>query len=193
MAEKQRTIGKTVSLSGKGLHIGTEVKVTFKPAPENHGYVFKRVDLENQPLVKGLAENVVHTERGTTLEENGVKVFTTEHALAAVSGLGIDNLLIELDGPEMPIMDGSSKYFLEALTEAGIIEQEAEKNYFVVKNKITFRDEKNDIEISIFPDDHFSVDVHIDYNSKVLGYQYASIKEISEFEKEISPDRKSVV
>jgi UDP-3-O-[3-hydroxymyristoyl] N-acetylglucosamine deacetylase / 3-hydroxyacyl-[acyl-carrier-protein] dehydratase len=189
MAEKQRTIGKTVSLSGKGLHSGAEVKVTFKPAPENHGYIFKRIDLENQPAISGLAEHVVHTDRGTTLEESGVKVYTTEHALAAVYGLGIDNILIEVDGPEMPILDGSSKYFLEALSDAGVVEQEAEKNYLVIQKKITFRDEENDLEISIYPDDKFSVDVHIDYNSKVLGYQYASIKDISEFEKEIAPCR----
>ncbi len=189
MAEKQRTIGKTVSLSGKGLHSGAETKVTFMPAPENHGYVFKRVDLENQPVVKGFAEYVVHTERGTTIEDNGVKVYTTEHALAAIYSLGIDNIMIEVDGPEMPILDGSSKFFIKALSEAGIVEQEAEKNYFIVKEKISFRDEKNDIEIAIFPDDNFSLDVHIDYNSKVLGYQYASIRDLKEFEKEISPCR----
>ena len=126
MSTKQKTIQKEISLSGVGLHTGKEVKLTFKPAPENHGFAFIRTDLEGRPIIEAKAEYVTDTQRGTNLEKNGVKINTSEHVLAAVVGLGIDNIAIELDAPEPPIMDGSSKYFIEALENAGVEDQDAE-------------------------------------------------------------------
>ena len=186
MADNQRTISKPVTLSGKGLHTGLDVEVTFKPAPENHGYQFCRVDLPDKPIVRALAENVVDTSRGTTIEEGGVKVATVEHILAAFQGSLVDNVLIEINGPEAPIMGGSSRKFLEAVKEAGIVEQEAERDYFVVQEKITFSDEENGVDVMIYPDDHLSYNVLIDYNSPILGNQYAILNRLEDFEKEIS-------
>ncbi|MBN2349428.1 MAG: bifunctional UDP-3-O-[3-hydroxymyristoyl] N-acetylglucosamine deacetylase/3-hydroxyacyl-ACP dehydratase [Bacteroidales bacterium] len=186
MADKQRTISKTISLSGKGLHSGVNVTVTLKPAPVNTGFVFKRVDLKDQPEIKALAENVIHTNRNTTISSNGAEISTIEHTLAALTGLGIDNVYIEVDGPEIPIMDGSSKYFVELIKKSGIKSQESDREYFIPKEKIRFADEEKNISIEIFPDDKFSLEVHIDYNSKVLGYQYASLDRLEDFENEIS-------
>lgn len=163
-----------------------DVEVTFKPAPENHGYKFCRIDLPDKPIIRALAENVVDTSRGTTIEEGGVKVATVEHVLAAFMGSQIDNALIEINGPEAPIMGGSSRKFLAAINEAGIEEQESERDYFVVQEKITFSDEENGVDVIIYPDDHLSFNVLIDYNSPVLGNQYAILDHISDFEKEIS-------
>jgi len=186
MAEKQRTLAKPTTLSGKGLHTGLNVKVTFNPAPENHGYRFCRVDLPEQPIVRALAENVVDTSRGTTIAEGDAKVATVEHVLAAFQGSLIDNVLIEIDGPEAPIMGGSSRLFLEAVKEAGAVEQKAERDYFVVQEKITFSDEENGVDVMLYPDDHLSFNVLIDYNSPVLGNQYAVLDHLDDFEKEIS-------
>ncbi len=186
MSEKQRTIGKTVSLTGKGLHTGVDVEVTFKPAPENHGYKFCRTDLPEKPIIRAIAENVIDTSRGTTLEENGYRVATIEHVLAAFNGMQVDNVLIELKGPEAPIMGGSSGKFVEAIHKAGIIEQNVEKNYYIVKEKIVFSDEENGVDLMIYPDDHLSINVLIDYNSPILGNQYAILNNISDFENEIS-------
>ncbi|MBA7547897.1 UDP-3-O-acyl-N-acetylglucosamine deacetylase [subsurface metagenome] len=186
MSEKQRTIGKTVSLTGKGLHTGIDVKVTFKPAPENHGYKFCRTDLPEKPIISAIAENVSESSRGTTLEEKGYRVATIEHVLAAFNGMQVDNVLIELKGPEAPIMGGSSRKFVEAIHKAGIIEQNVEKNYYVIKEKIVFSDEENGVDLMIYPDDHLSINVLIDYNSPILGNQYAILNNISDFENEIS-------
>ncbi len=186
MAEKQRTISKPVTLTGTGLHTGLDVAVTFKPAPENHGYKFCRVDLPERPIIHALAENVVDTSRGTTLEEGGVKVATIEHVLAAFFGSQVDNALIEINGPEAPIMGGSAKRFVEAIKESGIVEQNAKRDYFVVHEKITFSDEEHGIDVIIYPDDHLSFNVLIDYNSPILGNQYAILDHLVDFEKEIS-------
>lgn len=189
MSENQRTISKSVTVKGNGLHTGVEVTLTIKPAPINHGYVFKRLDLKGQPLVKAVTENVDTTERGTSLKEMNVQILTIEHILASLFGLGIDNALLELSGPEVPILDGSSKYFVRAILDAGIKEQDSERRYYTLKEKIFYKDEKNGFEIVAFPDDNFSMDVHIDYNSKVLGNQYASLKNLSDFKSEIAQCR----
>jgi UDP-3-O-[3-hydroxymyristoyl] N-acetylglucosamine deacetylase / 3-hydroxyacyl-[acyl-carrier-protein] dehydratase len=189
MVDKQRTVAKPVSLKGKGLHSGIEVEVTICPAPENHGYQFKRLDVEGSPVIRALAEHVNITERSTTIVEKGASITTVEHLLAALYGMGVDNALMEINGPEVPIMDGSAKPFVEAILSAGIVSQQAERNYFQIREKISFRDEKNDIEIVAYPDNEFIVDVHIDYNSRVLGHQFASLKNISQFEKEFAPCR----
>ncbi|MEE4198647.1 MAG: bifunctional UDP-3-O-[3-hydroxymyristoyl] N-acetylglucosamine deacetylase/3-hydroxyacyl-ACP dehydratase [Bacteroidales bacterium] len=189
MSQKQKTIRKPVSLKGKGLHTGYDVEITFRPAPVNHGYKFKRVDLEGHPTISASVDNVTDTSRGTTLVENGVEIHTIEHVLASLVGLELDNVIMEFSGPEAPILDGSARLYVEALKKAGFEEQEAEKNYYVIKERIVFRDEKNDIEIVAYPDDHFSVDVMVDYNSRVLGHQYASYHPTHDFEKEIAPSR----
>ena len=189
MAENQRTISKSVTVKGYGLHTGVEVTVTIKPAPVNHGYVFKRMDLKDQPLVKAVAENVDTTERGTSLKDMNVQVLTIEHILASLYGLGIDNALLELSGPEVPILDGSAKYFVRAILDTGIKEQDSERKYFVLTEKAFYKDEKNGFEIVAYPDDNFSMDVHIDFNSKVLGNQYASLKKLSDFKSEIAQCR----
>lgn len=186
MTENQRTLAKEVSLTGKGLHTGVDVTVTFKPAPVGHGYVFCRADLPEKPLIRALADQVTDTQRGTTLEENGGSVHTVEHILAAFYGLQVDNVLIEMQGPEAPIMGGSSQRFVEAIKEAGIVEQEAERDYYQIKEKIAFEDEENGVDLIIYPDDHLSINVLIDYNSAVLGNQYAILDHLSDFEENIS-------
>jgi UDP-3-O-[3-hydroxymyristoyl] N-acetylglucosamine deacetylase/3-hydroxyacyl-[acyl-carrier-protein] dehydratase len=185
MTEKQKTLASEVSLKGKGLHSGSEVEVILKPADVNFGYQFKRTDLDNHPIIQASAANVVNTARGTTLMENDAHVMTVEHLCAALYGMDIDNALIEVTGPEIPILNGSSSPFIEAIESAGITEQMEDRVYFDIKEKISYSDE-NGVEIDIYPDDHFSVDVHIDYNSKVLGHQFASIADIKQFKDEIS-------
>jgi UDP-3-O-[3-hydroxymyristoyl] N-acetylglucosamine deacetylase / 3-hydroxyacyl-[acyl-carrier-protein] dehydratase len=189
MADKQRTIQQAVSVKGKGLHTGVDVEVIICPADVNTGYIFQRVDLEGQPKVEALADNVTDTSRGTSLAQKGVKINTVEHMLAALSGMGIDNALIKVNGPEMPIMDGSSSVFVNEIAKVGTVEQGAERNYFIIREKTIFRDEKNNIEIVAYPDDGFSIDVMIDYNSRVLGHQYAKLINIEDFEKQIAPCR----
>lgn len=186
MSSKQKTIKQPSSVSGVGLHTGQQATITFQPAPENHGYVFKRVDVEGQPLIPADCDLVVDTSRGTTLEKDGVRIHTTEHLLAAAYGLEIDNLLIEIDGPEVPILDGSARYFLEALKKAEIEEQDAEKNYFVVDENITYEDAERQTEMLAVPQDEFRVTVMVDYNSKFLGTQHAHMYNLGEFESEIS-------
>jgi UDP-3-O-[3-hydroxymyristoyl] N-acetylglucosamine deacetylase/3-hydroxyacyl-[acyl-carrier-protein] dehydratase len=182
MAEKQRTVAKPISLKGRGLHSGVEVEVTINPAPENHGYQFKRTDIEGTPTIRALAEYVKITERSTTIVDKGASITTVEHLLAALYGMGVDNALMEINGPEVPIIDGSAKPFVEAILKAGIVEQEADRIYYSIREKIEFKDPSKDIELTAYPDDDFMIDVHIDYNSKVIGHQYASLKNISEFE-----------
>jgi UDP-3-O-[3-hydroxymyristoyl] N-acetylglucosamine deacetylase/3-hydroxyacyl-[acyl-carrier-protein] dehydratase len=189
MSEKQRTLAKEISLNGKGLHTGISVTVTFKPAPANHGYKFCRVDLPGKPIIDALAENVADTSRGTTLFQNNASVATIEHVLAALHGLMIDNALIELNGPEAPIMGGSSFAFVKAIKETGIIELKEDRNYFTVKQKIVFSDEEHGVDLIVYPDDHLSINVLIDYNSKILGNQYAILDTIDDFEEEISKSR----
>ncbi|MDR1170911.1 MAG: bifunctional UDP-3-O-[3-hydroxymyristoyl] N-acetylglucosamine deacetylase/3-hydroxyacyl-ACP dehydratase [Bacteroidales bacterium] len=189
MLVKQQTLQKPVSVKGKGLHTGVEVELTLRPASNNHGYKFKRLDLEGQPVISAIADHVTDTSRGTTIEENGVKVSTVEHVLAALWGMGVDNALIEISGPEMPIMDGSSGPFVELIRKAGVIELDAVRKYFEVKERIVYADKVRGVEIAIYPDDHFSIDVMIDYNSRTLGHQYAMLTGMEEFETEIAPCR----
>ena len=186
---KQKTIAKKVTLSGVGLHTGKSVNMTFKPAPENYGYAFVRIDLEGKPVIEADANYVVTTERGTNLEKNGVNINTSEHVLAALVGLQIDNCIIELDASEPPIMDGSSKYFIEILETAGLIEQEAFVEEYVVKEIISYKDEKTGSEIMILPSEKYELTAMVDFGTNVLGTQNASINEISEFKKEISDSR----
>ena len=189
MSDKQKTIKSSVSVMGIGLHTGQKAKLTFLPADENSGYKFIRTDLENNPELPADCDHVIDTSRGTTIGVNGAKVHTTEHVLAAVYGLGIDNITIEIDGPEVPIMDGSSSFFLKALLEAGIQEQEAEKDYYVLKENLTYEDGEKMTEMLAVPQDEFRVTVMVDYNSKTLGTQHAHMYHLGEFEKEISPCR----
>ncbi len=186
---KQNTVASPVSLTGKGLHTGNNVTITFRPAPENHGYIFKRTDLENQPLVHARLSNVKDTSRGTSIEENGVSVCTIEHVLAALSGLSIDNVLIEISSAETPILDGSSSSYVETLKKAGIKEQNAPKSILTINSRIEYTDPKNKVEIIAVPSDKFKITAYIDYDSDVPGKQFATLNDISEFEKEISPSR----
>ncbi|WP_299213418.1 bifunctional UDP-3-O-[3-hydroxymyristoyl] N-acetylglucosamine deacetylase/3-hydroxyacyl-ACP dehydratase [uncultured Dokdonia sp.] len=186
---QQCTIAKEVTLTGVGLHTGSNVTMTFKPANENHGYKFKRVDLEGAPIIDADASLVINTQRGTNLEKNGVAIQTTEHVLAACVGLEIDNILIELDASEPPIMDGSSKFFVEALEKAGIQQQEECRQEYIVKEVISYVDEESGSEIILMPADEYQVTAMVDFGTKVLGTQNASIKHLSEFKKEISDSR----
>ncbi len=186
MIEKQCTIKKAVSLTGVGLHTGKKVTITFNPAPENHWYKFQRTDLEGQPIIEADADLVVDTSRGTTLEKNGARVYTTEHVLAALRGLEIDNCLIQVDAPEMPIMDGSSIKFIEALEAAEKVEQNAPRDYFELKENLTYEDPIKRVEMLAVRQDSFRVTVMVDYNSEVLGTQHAGMYDLSEFKKEIS-------
>jgi UDP-3-O-[3-hydroxymyristoyl] N-acetylglucosamine deacetylase/3-hydroxyacyl-[acyl-carrier-protein] dehydratase len=186
---KQRTIKKEIKLTGVGLHTGKEVTLTFKPAPENHGYAFCRIDLEGNPIIEADANYVVNTQRGTNLEKNGVSIQTSEHVLAACVGLEIDNLLIELNASEPPIMDGSSKFFIEALEQAGIVEQESEREEYIVKDVISYVDEESGSEIIVMPSDEYQVTTMVDFGTKVLGTQNASLKRLSDFKKEIADAR----
>ncbi len=189
MAENQRTIKTPVTISGKGIHTGINVNLAFKPAPANHGYVFKRVDLPGEPLIKADVDNVVDTLRGTTIGINNAKVHTIEHLLAALVGLQIDNVLIELDGPEVPIMDGSSKMFLDALQYAGIEEQPVVRIYYNLPSNVYLTDKEKNVEMMATPSDDYEVTVMIDYNSSFLGRQHASIKKINEFKDEVGGAR----
>ncbi len=186
---KQRTIAEKVTLNGVGLHTGEQVSMSFVPAPENHGFAFKRVDLEGEPIIEADANYVVNTQRGTNLEKNGVKIQTSEHVLAALVGLDIDNVLIELDAPEPPIMDGSSKYFVEALEKAGIVDQEQERKEYIVKDVISYKDEATGSEITVIPSDEYQVTTMVDFGTKVLGTQNATLERMSDFKEEIANAR----
>lgn len=185
----QTTIAKEVTLKGVGLHTGAEVTMTFIPAEEHTGYRFKRVDLEDMPVIQAEAQYVVNTQRGTNLEKEGVSIQTSEHVLAALVGLEIDNVLIELNASEPPIMDGSSKYFVAALEEAGIKKLTALREEFVVREVISYRDEKTGSEITLIPADNYQITTVVDFGTKVLGTQNATLERISDFKKEISEAR----
>lgn len=186
---KQHTIAKEVTLKGVGLHTGENVTMKFIPAKDNHGYAFKRVDLEGTPVIEADANYVINTQRGTNLEKNGVKIQTSEHVLAALVGMGVDNVLIELDAPEPPIMDGSSKFFVEAIEKAGIVEQEQERDEYIVKDVISYKDEATGSEITIIPADEYQVTTMVDFGTKVLGTQNATLEKLSDFKSEISNAR----
>ncbi|WP_456312194.1 bifunctional UDP-3-O-[3-hydroxymyristoyl] N-acetylglucosamine deacetylase/3-hydroxyacyl-ACP dehydratase [Pseudomonas shirazensis] len=186
---KQKTIKNEISLTGVGLHTGKEVTMTFKPAPINNGFTFVRIDLQGQPVIEADANYVVNTQRGTNLEKLGVKIQTPEHVLAAVVGCDLDNIIIELNASELPIMDGSSKYFVEAIEKAGIEEQDASRNVYVVKEVISFTDEVTGSEILVMPSDDYQVTTMVDFGTKVLGTQNATLKSISDFKAEIANSR----
>ncbi len=189
MNTKQRTIKSEVTISGIGLHTGKAVTLTLRPAPENHWFKFRRIDLEDQPIVSVDADNVTDTSRGTTISENGASVSTIEHLMAALIGLQVDNVLIDLDGPEVPILDGSSNVFVEKLTEVGFADQEADRDFYEIKENIHYSEPDRKVEIVGMPLDGYRLTCMIDFNSPVLGSQHASISAIDEFQKEISSSR----
>lgn len=189
MNQKQRTIKNPVTVSGVGLHTGINVNLTFKPAPENHWFKFKRIDMDGAPVIDADANNVVDTSRGTTLEQNGARINTTEHALAALVGLQLDNVMIEVDGPEVPIMDGSSAPFIAALLQAGIVEQEADREVYVLEEVLSFEEPARNVEMLAVPSPDYRLTVMVDYNSPVLGTQHAQLHKIEEFQNEFSPCR----
>ena len=186
---KQKTIKGEISLTGVGLHTGKEVTMTFKPAPINSGFSFVRVDLEGHPIIEADANYVVNTQRGTNLEKLGVKIQTPEHVLAALIGCDLDNVIIELDASELPIMDGSSKYFVEAVEKAEIVEQNAARKYYVVKEVISFTDDATGSEIIVMPCEDYQITTMVDFGTKVLGTQNATLKNISDFKAEIADSR----
>lgn len=189
MSQKQFTLKGKIIFNGVGLHTGQQVTMEIHPAAENHGYKFQRLDLEGQPVIKADADLVVSTERGTTLESNGAKVYTTEHVLAALYGMEIDNALITLTAPEIPIMDGSSLPFVSEIIRVGKEEQQAERLYFELTENIKWEDAEKGIEFLAVPDKEYRVTVMVDYNSPALGTQHASMYHIGEFEKDIAPCR----
>ena len=187
--QKQKTLAASFSLKGKGLHTGLDIEITFNPAPENHGYKIKRTDLEGQPVIDALAENVVATQRGTVLKKNNVQVSTIEHAMAALYAFEIDNCLIEVNAPEFPILDGSAHYFAEAIQKVGSVEQNAPRDYYIVKHKIEVKDEESGASLIILPDEKFTVNVLISFDSPVLNNQFASMNDLSEFPSELAASR----
>lgn len=186
--QKQNTLAGSFTLEGKGLHTGLDIQITFNPAPENHGYKIKRTDLEGQPVLDALAENVETTQRGTVISKNGVKVGTVEHAMAALYALGVDNCLIEVNAPEFPILDGSARYYVENIQRVGLTEQNAYRDYYIVKHKIEVKDESG-ASLMLLPDDNFSANVLISYDSPVLSNQYATMNDLREFPTEIAASR----
>lgn len=189
MSDKQKTIKEEIHLSGIGLHTGKEVSLTIKPAKENTGFVFVRTDLEGQPQVEADVNYVTTTERGTTLEKLGVKIHTCEHLLAALVGMNVDNAILEIDSAEPPILDGSAKYFVEAIEKAGVTEQEMLREYLIIKDVMSYVDPVTGSELTVIPSDEYEVTTMVDFGTKVLGTQNARMKNISEFKKEIAPAR----
>lgn len=186
---KQLTLNGAFTVKGKGLHTGLEVEATFMPAPDNHGYKIQRVDLEGQPVIDALAENVSSTDRGTVLQRGDVRVSTVEHALAALYAAGVDNCLIQVNAPELPILDGSAIQYSDAIERVGLKEQDADKNYYIVKRKIEVRDPETGAHLTVLPDDGFSVDVMVSYDSPVLSNQFARLENMADFKQEISASR----
>ncbi|WP_020527467.1 bifunctional UDP-3-O-[3-hydroxymyristoyl] N-acetylglucosamine deacetylase/3-hydroxyacyl-ACP dehydratase [Flexithrix dorotheae] len=189
MKTKQHTLKKSVTVSGVGLHTGVPANMTFVPAKPNHGIKFKRIDLEGEPIVNADVDNVVDLSRGTTIEESGARINTVEHTLAALVGMEIDNVLIEIDGPEPPIMDGSSIKFIEAIESVGLEEQNVMRNFFEIPESVFYKESDRQVEIAALPLNDYRVTVMVDYNSPVLGSQHASMNDISQFPKEIASSR----
>ena len=189
MGDSQKTVGQKVTIQGVGLHTGNLVTLTFCPTKENFGIKFQRIDLKNKPTIEADVDLVTEIERGTTLTKGGASVSTVEHVLSALTGLGIDNCLVEVNAQEMPIMDGSAQPFVKVLKEAGIKEFKVDKNYFVVKEPIKYVNQEKGIELIALPDDHYNITSTIDYNSPVLGKQVAKLEDLKDFEKEISSSR----
>ena len=186
---KQLTLKDSFEVTGKGLHTGLDIKATFKPAPDNHGYKFKRIDLEGTPVIDAVAENIIATNRGTVIGNGPAVVSTIEHAMAALYAAGVDNVLIEVNAPEMPILEGSAILYSEAIERVGLEQQSAEKEFFVVRHKIEVSDEETGARIVVLPDDELTLDVKINYDSPVLANQYATLDHLSDFKKEVASSR----
>ena len=189
MTTKQHTLKESFSLKGKGLHTGLNIEIKFNPAPTNYGYKIKRIDLEDQPVIEALAENVIGTKRGTVLSKNEVSVSTVEHAMAALYAYQIDNCLIEVNAPEFPILDGSSIVYADEIERVGIVEQDAVREYYVVKNKIEVADKEAGSSITVLPDSSFGINVHIAFDSFFLDNQYATLDNLKDFKEEIAASR----
>lgn len=185
----QKTLKKPFTIKGVGLHTGQNVKMTFHPAEPNHGFIFKRIDLPDQPIIIVDVDNVFDTSRGTSVKQNNAEIRTIEHAMAALVGMQVDNVLIEIDCIETPILDGSSRFYVEAIEKAGVKEQEVEKEYFEITNNIIFRNEEMKVEIIAIPANDFRISVMVDYDSEVLTNQHASLNDINDFSKEFSKCR----
>lgn len=186
---KQLTLKSEFFVAGKGLHTGMNIEATFCPAPENHGYKLQRIDLEGEPIIDALAENVTYTTRGTVISKGDVKISTIEHALAALYAAGIDNCLIKLNAPELPILDGSAKEYCEKIAAVGIEEQSVEKDYYIVKQKIEVRDDTTESSIVVLPDDNFSIDTMVAFDSPILTNQFATLENLENFPTEIAASR----
>ena len=186
---KQKTLKESFSLSSIGLHTGLKLTVTFNPAPENHGYKIQRVDLEGQPIIDAVAENVIDTSRGTVVAKGDVRCSTIEHGMAALYAFGIDNCLIQVDGPEFPILDGSSYYYVQSIKRVGIVEQEADKDYYVIKRKVEFSDPATGSQITLLPDEQFSITSMISFESQFLSSQFATLDDMSKFADEVASAR----
>ncbi len=187
MTDLQRTINNPITIAGIGLHTGKNTTIVMHPAPANFGIQFKRVDIENAPLIPAHADYVVQTSRGTTIELQGIKITTIEHCLAALMGMQIDNVLIEMDNEEMPILNGSSKFFVDEIQKVGTTFLEVPRNYYVIKDEITYHDTEKNADLKVLPFDGLKISVMIDYGLKVLGVQYANLNSIEEFATEIAP------
>lgn len=187
--EKQTTLGGSFSLFGKGLHTGLSLTVTFNPAPENYGYKIQRIDLEGQPIVDAVAENVVETNRGTVVQSGEARISTIEHGMSALYALGIDNCLIQVNGPEFPILDGAADAYVKKIMSVGIVKQNAPKDYYIIRKKIEVRDEESGSIITILPDEDFSITAMCSFDSKFISSQFATLDNISNYATEIAPAR----
>ena len=187
--EKQKTLGGSFSLFGKGLHTGLSLTVTFNPAPENTGYRIQRIDLEGQPIIEAIAENVGNTERGTVLQQGDTRVSTVEHGMSALYAMGIDNCLIQVNGPEFPILDGSAALYVEQIKKVGIVEQSAPKDYYIIRKKIEIKDEESGSCITILPDTDFSITAMCSFPSKFISSQFATLDKMENYAEEIAPAR----
>lgn len=187
--QKQNTLAASFSLQGKGLHSGLNIEVSFNPAPENHGYKIKRVDLPEQPVIDAVAENVINTQRGTVIGRKDIQISTIEHAMAALYAMGVDNCLIEVNAPEFPILDGSARHYVEEIQKVGLQEQNAARDYYIVKHKVEVKDKETGASIMLLPDDHFCVNTLISFNSPVLNNQFATMNDVKDFPTEIAASR----
>lgn len=187
--QKQNTLAASFSLQGKGLHSGLNIEVSFNPAPENHGYKIKRVDLPEQPVIDAVAENVINTQRGTVIGRKDIQISTIEHAMAALYAMGVDNCLIEVNAPEFPILDGSARHYVEEIQKVGLQEQNTARDYYIVKHKVEVKDEETGASIMLLPDDHFCVNTLISFNSPVLNNQFATMNDVKDFPTEIAASR----
>lgn len=186
---KQKTLKGSFSLCGKGLHTGLSLTVTFNPAAENTGYKIQRIDLEGEPIIDAVAEKVIDTQRGTVLASGDIRISTVEHGLAALFAMGIDNCLIQVNGPEFPILDGSAAMYVDKINNVGIVEQNAPKDYYIIRKKIEVKDEQTGSCITILPDSQFSITAMCSFESKFINSQFATLDDMSHFPQEIAPAR----